>query len=119
MTPWSCRPLRPSDKPFTGGADEYLELLLTRILPPALEAVRGEPVYKGIAGYSLAGLFAIYSMYNCDDFDRVASISGSLWFPGFLEYVFDNRMKLLPTGYICRLEIKKRRREIRSFRRFR
>lgn len=41
-------------------------------------------------------LFAIYSMYNCDDFDRVASISGSLWFPGFLEYVFDNRMKVTP-----------------------
>jgi hypothetical protein len=96
MTPWECAPLRPSEKAFTGGAGEYLELLLTQILPQARDSVRGEPAYTGIAGYSLAGLFAVYSMYCCDEFDRVASISGSMWFPGFKEYVFEHSMKKIP-----------------------
>ena len=55
--------------------------------------MRGVPSHIGLAGYSLAGLFALYACYNCDVFDRVASISGSLWFPDFKEYVFNHSMK--------------------------
>ena len=81
MTPWYCPPLSPTDTPCTGGANEYLALLLTEILPTAEERIHGTPSFIGIAGYSLAGLFALYSAYRCDAFDRVASMSGSLWFP--------------------------------------
>ena len=40
-----------------------------------------------IAGYSLAGLFALYALYETDLFDGAASCSGSLWFPGFSGYL--------------------------------
>lgn len=80
MTPWPCPAL-------LGGADEYLALLLSEILPKAIEDVRGRPARTCIAGYSLAGLFALYALYRCDVFDRAASISGSLWFPGFRKFV--------------------------------
>ena len=43
--------------------------------------------YYALAGYSLAGLFALYAGYRCDDFKRIISASGSLWYPGFLDYV--------------------------------
>ena len=33
-------------------------------------------------------LFALYTLYQADVFSRAACISGSLWFPGFREYVF-------------------------------
>lgn len=56
-------------------------------MPAAREKIRGSAPYVGIAGYSLAGLFALYAMYRCDCFARVASMSGSLWFPKFREYV--------------------------------
>ena len=85
MTPWYCPPLSKNDTPCTGGADEYLDLLLTEILPKAEERIGGTPSFIGIAGYSLAGLFALYAAYRCDAFDRFASMSGSLWFPDFKE----------------------------------
>lgn len=96
MTPWPCPPLSPKDTPCTGGADDYLQLLISEIIPKAKELVRGVPSHISLVGYSLAGLFALWACYNCDVFDRVASISGSLWFPGFKEYVFHHSMKKIP-----------------------
>ena len=96
MTPWYCPPLSKNDTPCTGGADEYLDLLLTEILPKAEERISGTPSFIGIAGYSLAGLFALYASYQCDAFDRVASMSGSLWFPDFKEYALTHEMRKRP-----------------------
>ena len=87
LTPWYCPPVTQSDTPYTGEAAEYLNLLVTQILPEAKTMLAGEPCFTGIAGYSLAGLFALYAVYQCDAFDRMASMSGSLWFPKFREYV--------------------------------
>lgn len=92
MTPWYCPPLSENDTPCTGGADEYLDLLLNEIIPKARKQIKGEPAYLGIAGYSLAGLFAVYAMYKTDMFDRVASMSGSLWFPDFKEYCMEHKI---------------------------
>ena len=39
-----------------------------------------------IAGYSLAGLFALYSLCRTDRFNAAVSCSGSLWYPGFADY---------------------------------
>ena len=96
MSPWYCPPITENDTPFTGGADDYLNLLLTKILPEARAMLPGSPLFIGIAGYSLAGLFALYAMYRCDAFDRAASISGSLWFPEFREYVLTHEMEKSP-----------------------
>lgn len=96
MTPWHCPPLSENDTPATGGADQYLELLLSEILPKAGRFVCGSPPRTCIAGYSLAGLFALYAMYRCNAFDRAASISGSLWFPGFRKFVADHDMECKP-----------------------
>ncbi len=96
MTPWYCPPTSENDTPCTGGADEYLELLLTQIIPQARTMLQGEPRFTGIAGYSLAGLFALYAMYQCDAFERVASISGSLWFPEFREYILSHALRRRP-----------------------
>ena len=56
----------------------------------------GRPRFIGIAGYSLAGLFALYAMYRCDVFDRAASMSGSLWFPDFREFVLTHNFPKRP-----------------------
>ena len=96
MTPWSCPPLSKRDPAATGGADAYLETLASDIVPAARERIRGSAPYVGIAGYSLAGLFALYAMYRCDCFARVASMSGSLWFPKFREYVLRHELVRKP-----------------------
>ena len=87
MAPWDSPPAFKGDTPCTGGADAYLDTLTKEIIPEALEHVNGKPSSIGIAGYSLAGLFAVYSIYRCDMFDRVASMSGSMWFPDFTDFV--------------------------------
>lgn len=96
MVPWDIPSISSKDTPCTGGADAYLELLLTEILPQAEETVLGTPLWRGIAGYSLAGLFALYSIYRTDVFSRAASVSGSLWFPDFPAFVCSHTPKQTP-----------------------
>ncbi len=96
MSPWYMHSIYSKEKSFSGGADEYMKLLIDEILPKAKELIEGEPKFTGIAGYSLAGLFAVYAMYKTDVFDRVASMSGSLWFSDFIEYCKRNEYKRLP-----------------------
>lgn len=93
MVPWDIPPVFARDSAYTGGADAYLRLLVEEIIPEAESRLPGKPSWRGVAGYSLAGLFAVYSLYQTDAFQRAASMSGSLWFPEFREYAFSNEMK--------------------------
>lgn len=97
MAPWDIPPISKKDTPCTGGADDYLKLLTDKILPECENEFYGQPRWRGLAGYSLAGLFAIYAMYRTDLFSRIASMSGSLWFPNFTEYVQSREMQAKPT----------------------
>ena len=65
-------------------------------MPEAEKELPGPPAWRGIAGYSLAGLFALYAICQTDVFSRVGCMSGSLWFPGFKEYVFSHEPKRCP-----------------------
>lgn len=96
MSPWNCPPIFKDDTPCTGGADKYLRLLTEEIIPQAEQFMKGHAAWRGIAGHSLAGLFALYSLYHTDLFTRAASVSGSLWFPDFQEYVSTHEMKNVP-----------------------
>ena len=45
-----------------------------------------------ISGYSLAGLFSLYSLHELD-LDGAISVSGSLWQEGWLEYLKNHPIK--------------------------
>ena len=96
MVPWDSPPAFKNAEPCTGGADDYLRLLTKEIIPTAEKELAGVPSWRGIAGYSLAGLFALYAIYRTDLFSRVGSMSGSLWFPGMKEYIFSHEPKRQP-----------------------
>lgn len=96
MSPWDAPPVARNDTPCTGGADGYLRMLTEEIVPAVEELIPGKVLWRGLAGYSLAGLFALYTLYQTDIFARIASASGSFWFPGFQEYVFAHEMKAAP-----------------------
>ena len=93
MAPWDSPAAFKNGEPFTGGADGYLQLLVEEIIPEAEKELPGPPAWRGIAGYSLAGLFALYAIYQTDVFSRVGCMSGSLWFPGFKEYICSHEPK--------------------------
>lgn len=79
-------PIWKNDAPYIGGADEYLTLFTGEIIPAIEDTLGGKPLYRVLAGYSLAGLFTVYVAYHTDAFARIVSASGSLWYPDFLEY---------------------------------
>ena len=86
MSPWESPPLFKGDTPCTGGADAYLATLTGEILPEILSRLPAAPSFLSLAGYSLAGLFAVYATYRTNLFSRIASASGSFWFPGFMDF---------------------------------
>lgn len=90
LSPWPALRLFPCSEDFGGRAFAFLSSLSQHILPAA-EALLPFPVIaRGIAGYSMAGLFALYAIYHTDLFSCAASVSGSLWFDGFVEYALSH-----------------------------
>ena len=96
MAPWDGPAAFKNGESFTGGADDYLRLLTEEIIPTAEKEINGVPFWRGIAGYSLAGLFALYAIYRTDLFSRIGSMSGSLWFPSMKKYIFSHEPKHWP-----------------------
>lgn len=87
LTPWPAPGLYAGDADFKGLAPETLRRLADQAIP-AIEAAQGiTPSHRAIAGYSLGGLFSLYAFANCPLFDAVASMSGSFWYPGWVEYL--------------------------------
>ena len=96
MVPWDSPAAFKGGEPFTAGADDYLRLLLGDILSRTEKDLMGAPAWRGIVGYSLAGLFAVYAICQTEIFSRVGSISGSLWFPRLKQYIFTHKPKRPP-----------------------
>lgn len=86
LSPWPAPSVFKRGEDFGGGAARQLKLLETGIVPATDGLLGTRPSRRIIAGYSLAGLFAVWSVFNSQLFSAVASASGSLWFPGFAEY---------------------------------
>ena len=90
LSPWPApKAFRGSDD-FGGGAPAFLSKLTGHIVPLVENRLDFTPSSRAIAGYSLAGLFALWTVFTTDVFDWTASVSGSLWYDGFLEYVGSN-----------------------------
>lgn len=96
MSPWECQPLFKGDSKYQGNADNYLKAIESDIIPKVKEYIintlHKEIDYIGIAGYSLGGLFALYSAYKTDTFKRIVSASGSMWYPNFEKYIKENQI---------------------------
>ena len=94
MSPWYMDKLYQSEDDYLGKADEYLNLLTNSIISTITNIINNELHIEIteyiIAGYSLAGLFALYSIYKTNIFNKVISCSGSLWYPNFTNYVKEN-----------------------------
>ena len=87
LSPWPApKAFRGSDD-FGGGAPAFLSKLTGHIVPLVENRLAFAPSSRAIAGYSLAGLFALWAAFSADTFDRTASVSGSLWYDGFLEHM--------------------------------
>lgn len=96
LSPWKSPAVFHGDNDFNGEADRFLKVLTEKVIPQVEAGIADNITWRGIAGYSLAGLFAVYALYRTNLFSRVASMSGSLWFPDFKEYALAHELKCLP-----------------------
>ena len=92
LSPWPAKAVFKGEPDFEGRANEHLADLTVSVIPEILSSLPARPVSIYIAGYSLAGLFALYSLYECDIFDGAASCSGSLWYPDFTSFAMTHRI---------------------------
>ena len=96
LSPWFATKLNKNDVDCLGKADDYIDILVGEIIPKIEECMKNDLGIKikfyAIAGYSLAGLFAVYCAYKTEIFTRIASASGSFWFPKFVEFIKNNTM---------------------------
>lgn len=95
LSPWSCPPVFAKGGSFAGDAAAFTELLVTQVLPFAEEAL-GTPSCRVLAGYSMAGLYALYAPFLTDAFSRLVCASGSVWFPDFVPYVEEHAYRRAP-----------------------
>ena len=86
LSPWPVETVVSKDDRFTGGAPELLPLLTGEVVPQVERLLDAPPAWRCLAGYSLAGLFAVWTAFQTDLFTRILSASGSMWYPGWLEY---------------------------------
>lgn len=83
-TPWPV-PSLPEREPFTGEAAAYLRFLTQRALPFVRENYAVCPA-SALLGYSLGGLFALWAAGQTEEFRLFGSLSGALWYEGWLDY---------------------------------
>ena len=96
LSPWKAESVFRGGRDFGDGADETIRELEHVILPELKQALGFREMPCIVAGYSLAGLFAIYSLYRTTVFTGAVSASGSLWFPGFLDFTASREMLRTP-----------------------
>lgn len=96
FSPWPAPRLNAKRPDFGGGAAAYYRRLCNEWVP-ALEArLPVRPAARGLLGYSLAGLFALYGTLLSPFFPYVASVSGSLWFDGWTDFLDRSTPDKLP-----------------------
>ncbi|MBR2578281.1 MAG: DUF3990 domain-containing protein, partial [Erysipelotrichaceae bacterium] len=86
LSPWEAPPVFGKEG-FGEGARETLDTVTDVFIPGIRKRYALNDVPIILCGYSLAGLFALWSAYQTDIFRCVAAVSPSVWFPDWLEYM--------------------------------
>lgn len=88
LTPWPAPGVMPGEADFAGGAPEMLEWMRNKLLPAAEEKLGLNNIGRRVlVGISLSGLFAVWAWMQCDDFEDIASLSGSFWYDDFAHWI--------------------------------
>ena len=90
LTPWPAKGVFKKAKPFGGRAAEFLDKLTRDIIPETEEHLGIVNPERTLLGVSLSGLFAVWSAFKADAFTNIISISGSLWYDGFVDWIEEN-----------------------------
>ena len=94
-TPWKASALREGAPDFGGQATAYHGQLFGGLLDKLQSLYRLDKNRLAYGGYSLGGLAAVYSLFHFDKVSCVFSICGSFWYPDFVSYCKEQKLKNL------------------------
>lgn len=88
FSPWPAKGVPDGSPNFKGEAPRFLKTLQTCVIPQIESELNidGNPK-RTLFGVSMSGLFALWQWIICDSFDNIASLSGSFWYEGFLDWL--------------------------------
>ena len=99
LSPWEA-PAAFGNKSFGSGAIDTLEFIESKLIPEVKERYDfADDVQVILGGYSLAGLFSLWSAYKSNTFSGIAAASPSVWFNGWEEFM-NNNTSLSNTIYL-------------------
>ena len=90
FSPWPASAVFGKDS-FSGKGNDTLRFLEAEFLPEIKSKFHGSETF--LTGYSLAGLFSLWALYESDKFNGAVCCSSSLWFDKWDEYVSAHRIK--------------------------
>lgn len=87
FSPWPAKGVPKGTPDFKGQSPEFLNTL-NNVVIPKVESSLGlnSEVVRSLVGVSMSGLFALWQWPLCDTFVNIASMSGSFWYEGFLDW---------------------------------
>ena len=97
FSPWTAPPVFGKDA-FSGKGNDTLRFLEDEFLPEIKSKFPESEVF--LTGYSLAGLFSLWALYETDKFNGAVCCSSSLWFDKWDEYASLHRIKSPSTIYM-------------------
>lgn len=97
FSPWSAPPVFGKDA-FSGKGNDTLRFLEDDFLPEVKSKFPESVVF--LTGYSLAGLFSLWALYESEKFNGAVCCSSSLWFDKWDEYASLHRIKSPGTIYM-------------------
>ena len=92
FSPWEA-PAAFGTEAFDGQGARTLKWLLEEGVPYIDRTYHVKEQEHWLAGYSLAGLFALWAAYECDIFSGIACCSGSLWFKDWDIYMREHTVE--------------------------
>ena len=97
FSPWTAPPVFGKDA-LSGKGNDTLRFLEDEFLPEIKSKFPKSEVF--LTGYSLAGLFSLWALYETDKFNGAVCCSSSLWFDKWDEYASLHRIKSPSTIYM-------------------
>lgn len=88
FSPWPAPGVPKGTEDFKGESPEFLKLLQEKVIPQIERSLgMNGDVDRTLVGISMSGLFALWQWMECDTFHNIASLSGSFWYEGFVEWM--------------------------------
>lgn len=97
FSPWPAPAVFGKDS-FSGKGNDTLRFLEDEFLPEIKSKFQGSETF--LTGYSLAGLFSLWVLYESDKFNGAVCCSSSLWFDKWDEYVSTHIIKASSKMYM-------------------